>query len=324
MDINSSATAMTQQPDDQASRSVVRESLWRYVKKNHLLYWMIVPGMLYFVVFKYVPLLGSVIAFQEYSIFKGFAHSDWVGFKWFEQFFQYPNFRRLLFNTLIIGFYQILFSFPAPIILAILLNELRNMAFKRTVQTILYLPHFLSWVIIGGLGYMLLSPESGLINQWIVAAGGKPIFFLMKAEYFRSIIVVSGIWKEMGWNAIIFLAALTGISPSLYEAARIDGAGRFKQLLYITLPGLLPTIMLLLLLKIGTVMDSSFEQIYIFLNPITFQTGDTLDTYTYREGILKGMYSFTTAIGLFKSVFGFILLVLANRASKATTGESIY
>lgn len=285
---------------------------------------MIVPGMLYFLVFRYIPLLGSVIAFQDYSIFKGFMNSDWVGLKWFHQFLSYPNFRRLLTNTLIIGFYSIIFAFPMPILLAIMLNELRNMVFKRTVQTILYLPHFLSWVIIGGLGYMLLSPQTGLINQWIVAAGGTPIYFLMKAEYFRSIIVISGIWKEMGWSAIIFLAALTGISPALYEAARIDGAGRFKQLLYITLPGLLPTIMLLLLLRIGTVLESSFEQIYIFLNPITFQTGDVLDTYTYREGIVRGMYSLTTAIGLFKSVVGFVLLLLANRASKATTGESIY
>lgn len=312
------------QPHEDILRHSVRDTLWRYMRRNKVLYFMVIPGMLYFVVFRYVPLLGSVIAFQDYSIFKGFAHSDWVGFKWFEQFFSFPQFRRLLTNTLIIGLYQLLFAFPAPILLAVLLNEVRNMTFKRTVQTIVYLPHFLSWVIIGGLGYMLLSPETGLINQWIVAAGGQPIYFLMKAEYFRSIIVASGIWKEMGWNAIIFLAALTGISPSLYEAARIDGAGRLKQFLYITLPGLLPTIMLLLLLKIGTIMESSFEQIYIFLNPITFQTGDVLDTYTYREGIVKGQYSLTTAIGLFKSVVGFVLLLIANRASKATTGESIY
>lgn len=285
---------------------------------------MILPGMLYFVIFKYVPLLGSVIAFQDYNIFKGFLKSDWVGFMWFEQFFTYPQFSRLLWNTLWISFYQLVFAFPAPIILALLLNELRGDLYKRTVQTILYLPHFLSWVIIGGLGYMLMSPQIGLINQWITSFGYEPIFFLQEPGYFRAIIVTSGVWKEMGWSAIIFLAALSGISPSLYEAAKIDGAGRWKQFVHITLPGILPTIMLLLLLRIGHMLDLGFEQIFVFLNPITFETGDVLDTYTYREGIVNGQYSLTTAIGIFKSVVGFVLLVVANKTSKATTGEGIF
>lgn len=295
-----------------------------YVSRNRALYWMILPGMLYFVIFKYVPLLGSVIAFQDYNIFKGFLKSDWVGFMWFEQFFTYPQFSRLLWNTLWISFYQLVFAFPAPIILALLLNELRGDLYKRTVQTILYLPHFLSWVIIGGLGYMLMSPQIGLINQWITSFGYEPIFFLQEPGYFRAIIVTSGVWKEMGWSAIIFLAALSGISPSLYEAAKIDGAGRWKQFVHITLPGILPTIMLLLLLRIGHMLDLGFEQIFVFLNPITFETGDVLDTYTYREGIVNGQYSLTTAIGIFKSVVGFVLLVVANKTSKATTGEGIF
>ncbi|MBW5444818.1 ABC transporter permease subunit [Cohnella sp. CFH 77786] len=285
---------------------------------------MLVPGMLYFAIFKYVPILGSVIAFQDFNIFKGILRSEWVGWKWFEQFFHYPQFTRLLSNTLIISFYQILFVFPAPIVLALLLGEVRNMAFKRTVQTILYMPHFLSWVIIGGLGYMLMSPQIGLINQAIVSLGAEPVHFLQEPGYFRTIIISSSIWKEMGWNAIIFLAALSGISPSLYEAAKIDGAGRWKQLVHITFPGILPTVMLLLLLKIGHILDLGFEQIYVFLNPITYQTGDVLDTYTYREGIVQGQYSLTTAIGLFKSVAGLLLLLIANRTSKAATGESIF
>ncbi|ALS29919.1 protein lplB [Paenibacillus sp. 32O-W] len=296
----------------------------KFVFRNRALYIMLLPGMLYFLVFKYFPLLGSVIAFQDYNIFKGFWNSEWVGFKWFEQFLSYPNLNRLLTNTLIISFYQIVFTFPAPILLAVLLNELRSMRFKRVVQTVLYLPHFLSWTIVFGFAYMLLSVQTGFVNQAIQALGGEPVSFLQKAEYFRTIIISSGIWKEIGWSAIIFLAAIAGISPSLYEAARIDGAGRFKQFVHITLPGMLPAIMILLLLKIGHILDLGFEQIYLFLNPLTLSTGDVLDTYAYRVGILGGKYSLTTAIGLFKSVIGFLLLVAANRASKATTGEGLY
>jgi putative aldouronate transport system permease protein len=299
-------------------------SLLQYVLRHQALYIMLVPGVLYFIVFKYVPMLGAVIAFQDYNIFKGFIHSDWVGFKWFHQLFTYPQFTRLFKNTLIISFYQIVFAFPAPIILACLLNELTHMRLKRWVQTIVYLPHFLSWTIIFGLAYALLSQQVGLVNHLIVQSGGEPIHFFQTPAYFRTIIVSSGIWKEMGWNSIIFLASLAGISPSLYEAAKIDGAGRWKQFIHITIPGLLPAVMILMLLKIGYVLDLGFEQIYIFLNPLTFETGDVLDTFAYRAGILNGQYSLSTAIGLFKSVIGLLLLIIANRTSRATTGESLY
>jgi putative aldouronate transport system permease protein len=296
----------------------------KHVRKHHALYLMLIPGILYLLVFKYAPLLGSVIAFKDYNIYKGILASDWVGFEYFRRFFAYPQFSRLLWNTLAISFYQTLFAFPAPIILAILLNEIRSGAFKRSVQTVLYLPHFISWVIVGGLGYMLLSPQVGLVNQWITGMGGEAIHFLQEPRYFRTIIITSGVWKEMGWNAIIFLAALAGISPSLYEAAKIDGAGRWKQFAHITMPGIMPAVMLLLLLKIGHTLDLGFEQIYIFLNPITYSTGDVMDTYSYREGIIQGHYSMTTAIGLFKAVVGFLLLLIANRASKSITGQGIF
>jgi len=298
--------------------------VWKYMLRHRAFYLMLVPGLLYFLVFKYVPLAGSVIAFQDYNIFKGFTGSDWVGFRWFEQMLAYDKFGRLLRNTLLISLYQTVFAFPLPILLACMLNEVRSMAFKRVTQTVLYLPHFLSWTIVFGLTYLMLSPAQGFVNQLIVMLGGEKIAFLQKPEYFRSIIITSGIWKEMGWNAIIFIAALAGINPSLYEAAKMDGANRWKQFLHISLPGLLPAIMILLMLKIGHVMDSGFEQIYQFLNPATYETGDVLDTYTYRAGILQGQYSITTAIGLFKSVIGFILLVIANRVSKLTTGEGLY
>ena len=306
-------------------QSAATITIWmKHARKHRALYLMLIPGIVYLLVFKYAPLLGSVIAFKDYNIYKGILASDWAGLKYFERFFTYPQFSRLLWNTLAISFYQTLFAFPAPIILAILLNEIRSGAFKRSAQTVLYLPHFLSWVIVGGLGYMLLSPQVGLVNQWITAMGGEAVYFLQEPRYFRSIIIVSGIWKEMGWNAIIFLAALAGISPSLYEAAKIDGAGRWKQFVHITMPGIMPAVMLLLLLKIGHTLDLGFEQIYIFLNPITYATGDVMDTYSYREGIVQGHYSMTTAIGLFKAVVGFLLLLIANRASKAITGQGIF
>ncbi|WP_240941114.1 ABC transporter permease subunit [Paenibacillus sp. HB172176] len=297
-----------------------RSSLRRYWP----LYSMLIPGFLYLLIFKYVPLLGSVIAFQDYNIFKGFLSSEWVGLRWFDQLFHYPQFTRLIRNTLFISFYQILFAFPAPIILACLLNEIRQMAVKRSIQTIVYMPHFLSWTIIYGLAYIMLSPQVGLVNTLLGQFGVDPIHFLQKSEFFRTIVITSGMWKEMGWSAIIFLAALAGINPSLYEAAKIDGAGRWGQFTHITLPGLVPAITILLLLKIGDVMDTGFEQIYIFLTPISYEVGDVLDTFAYRAGIVNGKYSLTTAIGLFKSVIGFLLIVISNQISKKTTGESLY
>ncbi|MFI2857969.1 ABC transporter permease [Paenibacillus sp. JSM ZJ436] len=299
-------------------------SFLSFVKKNHALYVMLIPVIFYFIVFKYVPLLGSVIAFKNYNIFQGFLGSEWVGFKWFELMFNNPMYIDLFKNTMIISFYQIVFAFPAPIILACLLNEVRLMAFKRGVQTVLYLPHFLSWALVYGLAYMMFSTQTGMVNNLFKEIGEPVINFLQSTELFRTVVVGTGIWKEMGWSTIIFLAALSGINPSLYEAAKIDGAGRWKQFIYVTLPGLMPAITILLLLKIGNVLDVGFEQIYIFLNPVTLSVGEVLDTYSYRLGILNGEFSLTTAIGLFKSVIGFILLVSANQLSKRTTGESLY
>ncbi|MBD2845315.1 sugar ABC transporter permease [Paenibacillus sp. IB182496] len=284
---------------------------------------MLAPAVLYFLIFKYIPMVGLVFAFQDYNIFDGVFASEWVGFKWFEQFFTMPQSRRVLGNTLIINLYQLFFTFPAPIILACLLNELRHVIFKRIVQTVAYLPHFFSWTIIYGIAFMLLSTK-GVVNQAVIGMGGEAIPFLQKPELFRSIIISSQMWKETGWSAIIFLAALSGISPSLYEAAQIDGAGRWQQFMNITLPGLMPAIMIVFLLNIGNIMDLGFEHIWVFLNPLTYATGDVLETFTYRVGIGQGMYSFTTAIGLFKSLIGLIMVVLANTMSKRLTGESIY
>ncbi|ANE46073.1 protein lplB [Paenibacillus swuensis] len=305
-------------------KPVKRESFWRYVRKNHALYVMLIPMIVFFIMFKYLPLLGSVIAFQDYNIFRGFADSEWVGLQWFKVMFTNPQYYGIIKNTLVISFYQIAFAFPAPILLACLLNELRHMMFKRSIQTLLYLPHFLSWTLVYGLAYMMFSTQSGLVNNLITSMGDPAVNFLNSKEYFRSVVVGAGVWKEMGWSAIIFLAALSGINPSLYEAAKMDGANRWKQFVHITFPGLLPAIVILLLLKIGNVMDVGFEQIYIFLSPMTLEIGEVLDTYSYRAGIINGQFSITTAIGLFKSVIGFILLVGANRISKSLTGEGLY
>lgn len=295
-----------------------------YLFRHWVVYSMIAPGLLYFLVFKYIPLGGSIIAFQDYNIFSGVAGSPFVGLKHFHNLFAYPEFYELLRNTLLISAYQLLFGFPAPIVLALLLNEVGKLAFKRVTQTVLYLPHFLSWVIVGGLVINFLSPTIGLFNDFLAWLGFEKIFFMQEAKYFRSIVVASGIWKEVGWNTIIYLAALAGINPDLYEAAEVDGAGRFRQAVSVTLPCLLPTIMVLLLLRIGNILELNFEHIYMLLNPLLWDTGEVFDTYIFRVGLLGGQFSYTTAIGFFQSIVGFLLLVGANQISRRTTGNSLY
>ncbi len=297
--------------------------LGKNMRKHWILYAMAFPGLLWFLLFRYVPVLGSVIAFQDFQIFNGIWDSPWVGFKHFEYIFTYSNLVNVLRNTLLISLYQLIFGFPAPVILALMLNEVRKKWFKRSLQTLFYLPHFISWVIIGGIIFELLSLD-GIVNVLLQQFGGEPILYMQKPEYFRSIVVLSSIWKEVGWSAIIYLAALTGINPSLYEAATVDGAGKWRQLTSITLPSLLPTIMILLLLRIGNFLELGFEQIYVFLTPLTFSVGDILDTYVFRAGVLEGNYSVTTAVGLFKSLVGFAMLWVGNYISRKSTGESLF
>lgn len=292
--------------------------------KNWQIYSMIVPGLLFFIIFKYVPLAGSIIAFQNYTPFKGILGSEFVGFDHFVRLFSYEDFYRVLRNTLLISVYQILFGFPAPLLLALLLNEVRKAVAKRVLQTVLYVPHFLSWVIVGSMVITLLSPDTGLVNRILTAFGLEKVFFMQQPDWFRSIVVASGVWKEAGWGTVIYLAAMTGINPELYEAAEVDGAGKLRQVFSVTLPSIMPTIMVLLLLKIGHVLDLGFEQIYILLNPLVRETGDILDTYIYQVGLLGGQYSYTTAVGLFKSVVGLVLILGANAISKKTTGNSLY
>ncbi|GGD87746.1 ABC transporter permease [Paenibacillus nasutitermitis] len=295
------------------------------IKSNDLLLlWLIaLPGIIHFVLFRYVPMFGNVIAFQDYNIFSGIKDSPWVGWKHFENMFTYAEFYRIIVNTLLLGLYSLLFGFPAPLILALLLNEIAKTWFKRWVQTLLYLPHFLSWVIVGSIFINLLT-QDGFLHMLFGWTGLPNTDYVTQTEYFRSIIVGMGIWKEMGWGMIIYLAALSGINPSLYEAAKVDGAGRLRQMWSITLPSLMPAIVVLLLLRVGHVLDSNVEQVLIMLNPLVGDVGEVIDTYVYRVGLLSSQFSLTTAIGIFKSLVGLILVVGLNALSRKTTGESIY
>nr|WP_235549749.1 ABC transporter permease subunit [Paenibacillus sp. Soil766] len=300
------------------------KALLRTFWKYRALYLISLPGIVYFIVFKYVPLLGSVIAFQDYNIFNGFTGSEWVGFEHFTRMFAHYDFLNILKNTVLIGVYDLLLGFPAPIILALLLNELRLVLYKRVLQTIVYMPHFLSWVIVSGIAIGILSPSTGAVNHFITWLGFEPIYFMGEESWIRSVLITSGIWRDSGYGTIIYLAALAGINPDLYEASEVDGANRWRQTISITLPSLLPTIMILFLLHIGKFLDFGFERVFVFLNPLNKENGEILDTYIYTQGLLGQQFSYTTAIGLFKAAVGVIFIVTGNILSKKTTGESLY
>lgn len=287
------------------------------VRKHWMLYLMALPGVMYFIIFKYVPLGGSMIAFQDYQIMKGITGSKWIGFDNFTFLFTYQDFYNVLRNTAVIALYKLVFGFPAPIILAVLFNEVRHMLAKRVMQSLFYLPHFLSWVVVGGIVFELLS-NKGVVNIFRDWMGMEPILFMQQERFFRPIVVLSGIWKEVGWGTIIYLAAITGINPNLYEAAVMDGANRWKQTIHITLPTMFPTILTLFLLNIGNFLELGFDQVYNLLTPMTYSVGDIIETYVYRAGVLQGQYSVTTAIGLFQSVIGFALLWTFNRLARKT------
>ncbi len=306
------------------SKAGTRKSILRFMWKYKTLYVISVPGIVYFFIFKYVPLLGSVIAFQDYNIFQGILDSKWVGLAHFKRMFAHYDFLNILNNTLLIGLYDLLIAFPAPIVLALLLNELRLVLYKRVLQTIVYMPHFLSWVIVSGIAIGILSPSTGAVNQFISWLGFEPVYFLGEESWIRTVLIGSGIWRDSGYGTIIFLAALAGVNPDLYEAAEVDGASRWRQTLSITIPALLPTIMIMFLLHIGKFLDFGFERVYVFLNPLNKNNGEILDTYIYQVGLLGQQFSYTTAIGLFKSVVGLALIVIGNTLSKKTTGESLY
>lgn len=288
------------------------------------LYLLLLPGLLFFILFKYVPMWGVVIAFQEYSPFKGILGSEWVGLQHFAKLFAYDKFWEIFRNTLLISFYNLIFFFPAPIILALLLNELKQQLLKRSVQTIIYLPHFISWVVVVGMTYLLLGTQGGIVNEIIAAFGGDKVAFLTTPEYFRMLLVSQSVWKEAGWGTIIFLAALSGVDTQLYEAAIVDGAGRWRQLWHITLPAIRSTIFILLILRLGNILDVGFEHVFLMLNSTVMSVGDVFETYVYREGLIGGKFSYTTAVGLFKSLVGLALVLGANWLTKKFGEEGVF
>ncbi|MFJ5965315.1 MULTISPECIES: sugar ABC transporter permease [unclassified Bacillus (in: firmicutes)] len=301
-----------------------RKRLLNQLLSQKFLYLMILPGLIYFIIFKYVPMWGLIIAFQDYQPFLGILGSEWVGFKHFIRLFTEPTFFILLKNTLILFAMNVVIFFPIPIILALLLNEVRLALFKKFVQTMIYIPHFMSWVIVVSLSFVLLTVDGGLINELIAFFGGEKINFLLSQEWFRPMYILQVIWRESGWSTIIYLAAITAVDPQLYEAAKMDGAGRLRQMWHITLPAIKSVIVVLLILKIGDTLELGFEHVYLLLNATNREVAEIFDTYVYTAGLKQGQFSYSTAVGLFKAAVGLILVMMANRLAKKFGEEGIY
>lgn len=291
--------------------------------RNKYIYLMLVPVVGYYLVFYYGPMYGAQIAFRDFEPVRGITGSAWVGLQNFKDFFTGPYFRRLVGNTVSINVLDLVLGFPAPILLALAINEIRVTYFKRVVQTISYLPHFISLVVVVGMLIDFMASD-GVINTVLAQFGVAPVAWLRKPQYFQMIYVLSGIWQSIGWGSIIYLAAVTNIDPTLYEAAQVDGAGRFRQIWNITLPGIMPTIIILLILRLGAMMTVGYEKIILMYNPLTYSSADVISTYVYRVGILQANYSFSAAAGLFNSVINFTLLVLANQISKRFSETSLW
>ncbi|MBO4703159.1 MAG: sugar ABC transporter permease [Lachnospiraceae bacterium] len=301
------------------------DGFWRHMKKNWILYTFLIIPVVYYVVFRYIPMFGNIIAFRKYSAGGNIFGSQWSGFKYFRQFLGDPAFRRAFGNTLILNFSYLVVRFPLTLIFALLLNEIKWLPWKKFVQTVSYLPHFISMVIVAGMIKEVLS-TSGPINSFLVSIGQQAIEFIALPEWFPTIFVASGIWQGLGWGSILYLAAIAGINPELYEAAKVDGATHFQQVLHITIPCILPTITTLLILDIGGMVGSgaAFEKVFLLYNPMTYETSDIVSTYVYRMGVYSGNYSYATAVGLFEGLLNLILLTVANFTSKKVAGESLW
>ncbi|MGI2293882.1 ABC transporter permease [Paenibacillus sp. GXUN7292] len=293
------------------------------ISKNKMLYLMAIPVIAYYAIFHYGPMYGLQIAFKDFSPAQGITGSPWLGFQHFSDFFNGYYFWRLIRNTVLINIYELVFGFPAPIILALLLNELRHQLFKRFVQTISYLPHFISIVVVVGMMVDFFARD-GIVNQLLVFFGVESVAFMREPGWFRTLFVSSGIWQGVGWGTIIYLAAMSTIDPSLYEASKMDGAGRFKQVVHITLPGIMPTIAILFILNMGSMLTVGSEKVLLMYNPQTYETADVISTYVYRKGILESNYGYTAAVGLFNAVISFLLIVGANSFSKRISDNKLW
>ena len=302
-----------------------QERFFPYFKRNWVLYMMVLPGLAVLIIFSYLPMSGIIMAFEKnYMPARGLMGSDWVGLEHFAKFFRSAFFERLMGNTLILGIESLIFSFSTPILFALLLNELRNVAFRRVTQTISYFPYFISTVIVIGLLKDMTSVNGGVVNLLIQKITGNTINFFSDPGWFRPLYIISGLWTGMGYNSIIYLAAISGINPEMYESALLDGANRFQQAVHITLPSISSTIVILLILAVGGIVGNDYQKILLMYSPLTYKTADVISTYVYREGILGGGYSYTTAIGLFNSLVNVILVVSANAASKRVAGMGLF
>jgi putative aldouronate transport system permease protein len=304
--------------------SVMNRKKSHYFQRTWMLYLMLLLPMAFFIVFRYVPMTNIVIAFKDYNIFRGVWDSPWVGGKWFDQAFHSRDFHFALRNTLVLNFLDLVVGFPAPVILAILLNELPFRRYKKLTQTLVYLPHFLSWIIISGIAVQLFAPGGGIVNIGLSKIGIGPINFLMESKLWIGTYVGLGVWKEMGWGTIIYLAAITGINPELYEAAEVDGAGRWRKIWHVTLPGIRPTIVVLLIMNLGRILGIEFDRPYTMANPMVMEVADVISTLVYRVGIRSSQFSLTAAIGLFQSVVCVIFLIAANAVAKSSGERGIW
>lgn len=319
MNVESASINVASKSDKELARKMKqqdRKQLINYLKQNWQLYVLLILPLAFALTFKYLPLTGLVVAFKDYKIARGFWASEWVGFDVFREVFSHRDFLKALRNTLLLNSLDLIFSFTAPIFLALLLNEIKHVTFKRINQTLLYLPHFLSWVIIGALAYQLLGLGNGLVNNLIELLGGNRVPFLQEDYHWLASYLAIGVWQSMGWGTIIYLAAMSGVNPELYEAATVDGANRWRKMWHITLPGIRPTIVTLLILNLGRIMEGSFERIWSLQNRATTEFTTTIPVLVYRWGIESGNFSRATAIGLFQSLVGLVLIIIADRIAK--------
>lgn len=319
-------TTVSSYPRDAAGRKAAPPvgSLLKDIIRDYQLYLLLLPALLYILIFHYWPMYGVQIAFRDYRASLGFWQSPWVGMKHFTRFFQAPNFLQLLTNTLGLSLYSLVAGFPVPIILAIMLNEVRSTPFKRSVQTIIYAPHFISTVVMCGMIVMFLNPERGIINHLVALLGGPRLDYMTKPEWFKTIYVLSGIWQNAGWGTVIYFAALSTVDPQIVEAAMIDGANRLQKIWFIDLPAIAPTIIILLVLNIGGLLSVGFEKVLLLQNELNMKSADVISTYVYRIGLLGGQFSYSSAIGLFNSVVNFVLLLLANGISRRVSETSLW
>ncbi len=306
------------------SKATLRLAAGKSLRKHWQLYVLVMPPVLYFIMFKYIPMANAVLAFKDYNVMKGIWGSPWVGMKYFNMFFENPVFFSLLKNTLLISLYSLAVGFPVPIILALALNEVKNKTFKRTVQLVTYAPYFISTVVMVSIIMLFLTPNQGIVNMLLERVGIDSINFLGNPNLFRSVYVWSDVWQGSGYAAVIYLAALAGVDPSLYEAAKVDGASRLQKIWYVDLPGILPTTVIILILSLGNIMGVGFEKIYLLQNPLNTATSEIIATYVYKIGLLNANYSFATAVGLFNSVVNLILLALVNAVARRTSRTSLW